>query len=77
MCPDSRHIYSVDAFAALALQPLTIEEFGKNVSDQNPSTIERVRNPVFRTVFGALTKSLANDDVLRGAKVSWWLHLIS
>lgn len=53
-------------------QPLVLEEFGKNVSDQNPSTIESVRNPVFRTVMGALNDSLAAGDVLKGAMYWMW-----
>lgn len=32
------------------LQPLVIEEFGKNVTSQDPSVIEKERNPTFRCV---------------------------
>ena len=46
-----------------------LEEFGKNVTSQDPATIEKERNPTFRTVMGALTKSLQSGDVLKGIKV--------
>jgi hypothetical protein len=53
----------------LPLQPLVLAEFGKNVTSQDPATIEKERNPTFRTVMGALTKSLQSGDVLKGIKV--------
>ncbi|KAL4429995.1 hypothetical protein ABPG77_004365 [Micractinium sp. CCAP 211/92] len=58
--------------AAEMKKPLVVEEFGKNVTDQDPATIERERNPVFKTVAGALNSSLQNGDVLRGIKYWMW-----
>ena len=39
------------------------------MTSQDPATIEKERNPTFRTVMGALTKSLQSGDVLKGIKV--------
>lgn len=55
--------------ACHALQPLIIEEFGKNVTDQELATIQKERNPTFQTVMGALNRSLGADDVLKAAMV--------
>ncbi|PRW50827.1 glycoside hydrolase [Chlorella sorokiniana] len=64
----------IDAHMAVARQmnkPLVIEEFGKNVTSQDPAVIEKERNPTFKTVMGALSKSLDSGDVLGGAK--YWM----
>jgi hypothetical protein len=41
-------------------------QFGKNVTDHDPATIQNVRNPVFKAVFDLLQKSIDNGDVLKG-----------
>jgi hypothetical protein len=57
------------------MQPLIIEEFGKNVSSQDPATIAKERNPTFETVLAALNSSLESDDVLKAAQVKCWMVL--
>lgn len=60
---------------SLCVQPLIIEEFGKNVSSQDPATIAKERNPTFETVLAALNSSLESGDVLKAAQVLCWMVL--